>query len=383
LAANSSTHTAQVAEEQAALTSIGATRRVFPRFLAAALFFAGLEGLLFHVVPYASIVEPNSTTGFMETQLSNETRRPKHGHNQVLAVGNSRMALLPRVANEMQPATGYTFATIGLGGTTPRDWFYELRAVDPARHTYSAIVIPSDDFNEPDGYEHRGERESDLHYLIARLGWRDLFDLPWTYETRKLQWVAVRGIVLKGFVYKRDFEELLNHPQERIAEVLDSHRKSAGWHYNFEGTKDSLAGIQIDWQHRRIRFPDGIPAGQREIIYHELFPDPAPQNGQETAYLRYWYGRILNYYRGSGTKLIFMRVPRAPISPPDAPPKPGSAVRQLASRPGVIVLDEHLFDPVERPEFLWDGWHLNGAGMNRFSAILSTEVRKVLGPPQS
>ena len=30
---------------------------------------------------------------------------------------------------------------------------------------------------------------------------------------------------------------------------------------------------------------------------------------------------MIDYYRGSGTKLIFLRVPRAPVSPPDAPPK--------------------------------------------------------------
>ena len=46
------------------------------------------------------------------------------------------MALLPRVVNEEKPGTGYTFATIGLGGTTPRIWYYALRAVDPdARNT--------------------------------------------------------------------------------------------------------------------------------------------------------------------------------------------------------------------------------------------------------
>jgi hypothetical protein len=46
------------------------------------------------------------------------------------------------------------------------------------------------------------------------------------------------------------------------------------------------------------------------------------------------------------------------------------------------VLDEHLFDQLERPDFFWDAWHLNGAGMNVFSRLLATEVRRVLGPPK-
>ena len=97
------------------------THRVWPRVLAIILFFAAFEGILFHTGLYSSIVEPDSTTGFMELQIRNEIRRPKPDRNQVLAVGHSRMALLPRVVNQEKPGTGYTFATIGLGGTTPRD----------------------------------------------------------------------------------------------------------------------------------------------------------------------------------------------------------------------------------------------------------------------
>ena len=51
------------------------TRRVWTRIVATVLFFAAFEGLLFHTGLYSSIVEPNSSTGFMELQLRNEIRR--------------------------------------------------------------------------------------------------------------------------------------------------------------------------------------------------------------------------------------------------------------------------------------------------------------------
>jgi hypothetical protein len=98
--------------------------------------------------------------------------------------------------------------------------------------------------------------------------------------------------------------------------------------------------------------------------------------------LRYWYGRIVDYYRRSDTKLIFLRVPRAPTSPPDAPPKLNSAIRQIASQPNVIVLNEALFNQLERPELFWDAQHLNRPGMEQFSRILAAEVRRALGPPK-
>jgi hypothetical protein len=112
-----------------------------------------------------------------------------------------------------------------------------------------------------------------------------------------------------------------------------------------------------------------------------LFPAERPGEGRETAYLRYWYGRIVDYYRGSGTKLIFIRVPRAPLSPPDEPPKMDSAVRQIASQPNVVVLNENLFNALERPELFWDAWHMNRAGMEQFSRALATAVDNVLGSP--
>lgn len=359
------------------------TRKVWHRLLAAILCFAALEGLLFHTKFYASIVEPDSTTGFMELQLRNEIRRPKLDRNQVLAVGHSRMALLPRVVNEARPGTGYTFATIGLGGTTPRSWYYSLRAVDPTAHNYAAIVIPTDDFNEPDMYDYQSEREADLHYLIARLGLRDLWEFPSSFRSIKYKWVTFRGIILKGFVYKRDFLEFLDHPRERIAKAHYYARDSAGWYYGYGGEDRNLAGIQIDWRHKTVHLPDRVPEAQRKRIEGLLFPARPPDEGLETAYLRYWYGKIIDYYRGSGTKLIFMRVPRAPTSPPDPAPKLNSAIRQIASEPNVVVLDEHLFDQLEHPDLFWDAWHLNRPGMEAFSRVLATEVRRVLGPPQS
>jgi hypothetical protein len=349
----------------------------------AILCFAALEGILFHTGLYSSVIEPESTTGDMEVQLRNEIRRPKLNRNQVLAVGHSRMALLPRLVNPYPPGTGYTFATIGLGGTTPRIWYYALRAVDPTARTYAAIVIPTDDFNEPDTYDYQSEREADLHYMIARLELRDLWDFPWSYQSKRLQWLAFRGILLKGFVYKRDFVEFLAHPLLRIAKVRYVASDSAGWYYGYGGVDENLTGLRIDWRHKTMQFPDRVPEEKRKQIEDELFPTLPPDQGRETAYLRYWYVKIIDYYRGSGTRLIFMRVPRAPTSPPDPAPKPNSAIRQIASEPGVIVLDEHLFDQLEHPDLFWDGWHLNRQGMEAFSHVLATEVRRVLGPPKS
>ena len=42
-----------------------------------------------------------------------------------------------------------------------------------------------------------------------------------------------------------------------------------------------------------------------------------------------------------------------------------------------------LFNQLEHPDLFWDGMALNRDGMEQFSRILATEVRRVLGPPKS
>jgi len=356
---------------------------VSPRILATLLFFATFEGVIFHTRLYPSILEPDSTAGAMETQLNNEMKRPKPDRNQVLAVGHSRMALLPRVANDMQPSTGYRFASVGLGGSTPRCWYYELRELDPTARRYAAIIIPTDDFNEPDTYEEPSNRELDTRYLISRLKLSDLTEYPWSFDDYKLKWVTFGDILFKGYVYKRDFLEFLSATKARIANARLSKVHSSSWIYDYRGPEHSVAGLQIDWQHNVAHYPASFTPEQRKLIEDVLFQPRPPDAGQLSRYLRHWYGRILDHYRGSGTKLIFLRVPRAPVPPPEHPPKLNSAIRQIASEPDVIVLDEHLFDPLERTELFADPMHLTGEGMDRFSRTLATEVRRMLGPPKS
>jgi hypothetical protein len=357
--------------------------KVFPRILATLVFFAAFEGAVFHTRLYSSIIEPDSTAGAMETQLNNELKRPKPDRNQVLAVGHSRMALLPRIADDMKPSTGYRFASVGIGGTTVRCWYYELRELDPHANRYSAIIIPSDDYNEPDSYENLNDRDLDTRYLIARLKLGDLTEYPQSFDDYKLKWVTFGDILFKGYVYKRDFLDFLSHPEERIAKASLNDRDSHGWYYDYVGPEHSVDGLVIDWQHNIAHYPASFTPEQRKLIEDVLFGPKPRDAGVLTQYLRRWYGRIIDYYRGSGTKLIFLRVPRAPQPPPEHPPKLNSAIRQIASEPDVVVLDEHLFDQLERTDLFADPMHLNGEGMNRFSRILATEVQRVLGPPKS
>ena len=292
------------------------TAQILLRVSLTLAMFWGLDLAVFHTRLYRSIIEPDSTTGDIESRLDNEVLRATGDRNQVLAVGNSRMALNPRVANALIHETGYTFASISVGGTMPRCWYYQLRAADPTAHRYAAVIIPSDDYEEPDEFDNPVTRPVDLNYMLAEVRISDLPEFAGSFGTWNTRYAMARSILLKGFAYRRDFEELLLHPVKRFEDVRQSDENSASWDYTFDGEDDNLAGLIVDWDKRVVHFPDRVPAPVRERVRSDLLRRRPPQTGVTTRYCRYWYGRILDYYRGSGTKVIFLQIPRWPLPIP-------------------------------------------------------------------
>jgi hypothetical protein len=257
-----------------------------------------------------------------------------------------------------------------------------LRDTDPTARRYAAVAIPFNDYDVPDVPDVLEERILDLNYLVGRLRVTDLAEFAGSYGKPPNRWTAFRGVLLRGMVYQRDFQEFLLHPAARLALVKLVSQDHGDWAYNFVPENHSLEGLRVDWAAKKIDYPPGLSESQRHAIADVLLRPDTPQTGASAAYYRYWLGRILEHYRDSGTKFIFLRLPRAPVIRPNPPtPLPDSPVRALASHPAVVLLDEHRFDELERPELFGDALHLNGEGILRFSRILAEEARRVLGPP--
>src|ERR1019366_9073006 len=142
-----------------------------------------------------------------------------------------------------------------------------------------------------------------------------------------------------------------------------------------------LEGLRIDWPAWKVTFPPGLDQNQIDTVNRDLMRDPAPQTGRLAAFRRAWYGRILDRYRGSPTKIVFVRLPRAPIPRPDSLRRAKSAsIRDFASRvPNVLLCDEHAFDSLEHPELFRDALHLNREGIARFSPMLAEDICRMLG----
>ena len=353
-------------------------RALFTLLLTAVGFWAA-EFALFHTDAYFTILRHDSSTGSVETYIHNEWNRKRTNPRQVLTIGDSRMGFFPRYANEMQAETGYEFSTIALGGATPRDWYYMLRGADPKADRYRAIVVAVEDYEDVEIIEDQADRATDLYYLIGRLKYSDIPFFARSFRDPALEWAAVRGILLKGLIYKLDFQDFLLHPTERMDLVRLARKDSFMWYYNYVGPNQSLEGVVVDFVNRTITVPPGFTDAQK-AAYKFRFLDPRPPDiDMHASYMRRWMGKIYEHYRGSKTQLIFLHLPRGPFVRPDQPAvNPRSSVRVLARQPGGILMPEHLFDSIERPGLFKDQLHMNGPGCDQFSRILAKQVSHTL-----
>lgn len=346
------------------------------RFFAAILIFSALEGLLFHTGYYASILKPDSSAGTLLTRIRNEQARPLAGTHQVLAVGDSRMlGLLPKLANQQE--TGYTFASIAAPGTTERCWYYMLRETDPQARRYSAIVIPAYDYDDED-WEDMADRIQDLHFLTPLIRLQDVIEFSASFPSWSNRWQAFGGSLLKGWSYRRDFQDFLVHHRQRMFEVR---KNSARTYYDYVPGPQNLEGLSVDWKTQEIQFPAGVTADQRRALKDSLLRGFIPQTGQRAAYRRKWFGKIVQHYRASRTRLIFIRLPRGPVERPELVKKMSSSIREFEARGEVTLAGEHLFDELENTRYFWDSLHLNGPGSQRFTILLVQEVARILGRP--
>jgi len=101
-----------------------------------------------------------------------------------------------------------------------------------------------------------------------------------------------------------------------------------------------------------------------------------PQHGDKYRYRKEWLGRIVDRYRGTSTRVVFVRVPRAPVPPPASGTALPSAISELA--PAVTIVDENAFTSIEKPEYFFDSLHLNAQGREEFSKQLAARLQETV-----
>ena len=353
--------------------------------MAAAALFIG-DAIVFRSGWYFRIAEPETAQGTFERELRTERQRTRDARKQILVVGDSRaQAVRPRLAEEAARPWGLAFANVAVLGSTPRAWYYLLRELDPQANQYGALIIGVDDYDDNNDYS-RGESTAEVEMPAPALRFADVFTYPWTFQDPGYKRDAILECLLKGSGYKKDLQEFISHPRERAQKARKSRADYAQFMWQWVGADWSMAGLEVDWHSHKLKFPDAADVSTRDNLQQIVDHPSESDDGWKAALRREWIGRIAKHYRDSRTLLIFARLPHTPIPIPTelrAPPIRGM-LRDLANtQSNVILLDEHLFDHLERPEYFRDFTHTNAVGSAEVTRIIVDHLPAVLAKSRS
>jgi hypothetical protein len=347
--------------------------------LASLLLFLTVESSIFRLGWYNKYLEPDSSAGSVEARLYWVKRFPHANVPEVLVMGDSRIAegfSAPAAAAAVQ--NRIRFWNFGIGATSPRVWYYMLRDADPTRRRFAAIVFPFDEYADEDKWDHVEDRLLDLNFVVGRLRLTDCLDFALSMKAPATEARALSGCLLKGITLRRDAQAFLQNVQDRIARSRDFRINGLGRIDGYPGSDDDLRGLSADFVHRTIRFPRGLSVQRHDSIQDMLMRPQAPQTGELTRYRKLWLGRILDRYKDSPTRIVFIEIPRAPVSKPESTQPPRFLLWAI-TRPRVSALPSGTFRDLERPELFFDGLHLNKTGRAIFTGRLAAQISPMIG----
>ncbi len=356
-------------------------RKVLLELLVAAVVFMSLEALTFRTSLYPSILQPKSYAGrgsFLVEIL--QEHWPAPDKNAVLVVGNSRIGegFSSRFADEA--ADPLRFINASNAGTNLRVWYYLLRRLDPQAGRFGAIVIPLETYNDV-GRDPTTTALLNISSILPHIRYADASSFASSFKEAPVRLRAFFVTIFKGYGYQKDFQEFLREPFTRLSQVKIFKRTRYTSAYNYKGSPKSIAGTSYDELQDQIIYPPDshlTPKMQWRLEYF-CRGKQLPYDNREFNQL--WIGRIAKHYRRSTTRLIFIRLPRAPLILFDPQPvQPDSFVRTLTGQENVTLLPEAVFNDLERPEYYYDALHMNRAGREIFSQRLAEHVRTELVP---
>jgi hypothetical protein len=300
----------------------------------AGITFFTLDALIFRPSIYARLLTTLSAQSNFAHDVSMEKSRLPSGKREVLLIGDSRMnaAFDPQEFVVKYPKSTLQPIQVSREGASARSWYYALPKIDPSQNRYEAIVIPLE------GYEPTPRVE-------------DFADAP------------------------------LAAPIQEVSEWLPLGRSQ-------DAPEPGTANIED----LRIGYRDGkIIAAPKHFSpsqIHEVEALLVPSDGSSAQvrakrFLEYhlqWYGKIIELYAHSQTRIIFVYMPHEPFPIPSLTPLISAPdFRKLLPNPGnVVFLDSNNYMDLESPEYFYDIRHLNKAGSMIFTNLIAEQLAQAL-----
>jgi alginate O-acetyltransferase complex protein AlgI len=360
-------------------------RRLAQVALGVAALFALTNAVLFYAGAYQRVLDPTSSTATFDRAVDRMQAWPSDPSRDVLVMGDSRIysGLVPGAAS--RAGSPWRLLNAGVPGTTPRCWFYYLRAVDPGANRFRALVLPVDSLTDDTsaiGSLDAADHAADLHYIVFHTTPVDALAIASSFEAPGVARDVALNLVLRGPILRDDVQSLLKNPAARAQALRD------GGGYDFDPVAahprtEHLERLRADFAKNTLVLPPWVDAAERVEMQKQILAQPQPSE----SYARYrarWLGAIVQRYRAAGVPVIFVRIPSRPIHRSEPAPPSGSIVT-LARTFGAHIVAQAAYVRLEQPALFADHDHLDAKGALLFSRLLGTDVAAILTaqPPQA
>ena len=340
--------------------------------------FLAVDLGLFWTPLYRAILAPDSSAGSFEAALGRLRALPGHPSRDVLVLGDSRVfsGLDPGRAGA---SGGLRFLDGSVPGTTPRCWFYFVRAVDPRADRFRAVVVPVDTYDDDEsaiGSLDGNDRPFDLRYIVFATTPRDVWPLARTFSDPRQRVDEAIALFLRGPLLRDDTQAFLADPLGRLAALRAARETPFASVDAAHPRGESLAGLRVDFARDRIEYPPGVASAERREIANQVLhrPQPSPSYAE---YRREWLGAIVERYRATGTSVVFVRIPTRPAHRRTLDAAPHGSLAALALE-GARFIPQERYVALEKPALFADHDHLNAQGSARFSTLLGHDVAAVV-----
>ncbi len=345
--------------------------RVGRNLLLGVAAFVCLDGVIFHTGLYVSILAQDSYAGRLAVITRAENQRPASGLKEVLVVGDSRMAegFSTTVADELGANAGLKFVNLTEPAASVNTWYYMLREVDPAARRYRAIIVPYGV-----GYEPSTADPLRISMAAPLLRYGDCLDFASAFQRWSGRFRAFTACILRGSAYQSDVADFLEHPIARMRSIQQE-RNRLHSRAVYKGRDYDLVGTSYDPKTGEVTFPPRLTETQRQAIRTSLVQPSRAEVQYFLKLQRDWIPRILDRYSNSPTAIVLTPLPRGPFVELS-----GFSMAYDVVFPSVITqraafsFPKQMFDFLEKPEYYFDGYHLNAKGRQRFTETFVAEL---------
>lgn len=333
--------------------------------------FICVDGVVFHTRLYTSILAPESYAGRMAAITRAEKNRVSSGLKEVLVLGDSRMAegFSAAVADKLGSVDGFKFVNLAEPASAVNIWDYMLREVDPMRRRYWAIVVPYGIGFEPNSADHLR-----ISMAAPLLRYGDCFNFASAFQRWSGRFRAFTACILRGSAFQSDVVNFLEDPSGRIRSIQREPQRLQSRDL-YKGRDYDMVGTSYDPKTGQVTFPPRLTEAQREAVRDSLLKPSQSETQDFLRMQRDGIQRILNRYSGSPTEIVLTPVPRGPFAGlPGASMTFHAVFPAITTQKAVFSLPEQTFDFLEKPEYYFDGFHLNAKGRQRFTETLVVEL---------